>query len=130
MPWLDSHAFRFIRPGLLLVVLSPFAAGCEAPYSAVKGQVTLDGKPLKGATVGFYPDQGRGSHGETDDAGNYELRYTMQKAGVPAGKCVVRITTATAASPERLPKRYHENTELSEEVKPGANVFNFALKLK
>jgi hypothetical protein len=111
-------------------LLATLVAGCETPYSTVKGQVTLDGKPLKGATVGFYPDQGRGSHGETDEAGNYELKYTAQKAGVPAGKCAVRITTATATSLERLPKRYHEATELSEEVKPGANVFNFELKSK
>ncbi len=109
-------------------VLALLVASCEAPYSTVTGQITLDGKPLKGATVGFYPAQGRGSHGETDDNGNYELRYTVQKAGVPAGKCVVRITTATAT--ERLPRRYHEDTELSEEVKSGANVFNFTLKSK
>lgn len=115
---------------LALGVLASLLAGCEAPYSTVKGQVTLDGKPLRGATVGFFPGQGRGSYGETDAEGRYELKYTVQKAGVPAGRCVVRITTADAVNPERLPKRYHENSELAEEVKPGSNVFDFALKSK
>jgi hypothetical protein len=108
--------------------LAVLAAGCETPYSTVTGRVTLDGTPLRGATVGFYPDQGRGSHGETDAQGRYELRYTHTKAGVPAGKCIVRITTADPNTPERLPERYHASSELVEDVKPGDNVIDFALK--
>jgi hypothetical protein len=117
-------------PQVAFAILITLAAGCEVQYATVKGRVTLDGKPLKGAAVGFYPPQGRGSHGETDADGRYELRYTHAKAGVPPGKCVVRITTADANTPERLPARYHEQTELSEEVKPTGNVFNFDLKSK
>ncbi|MGL4552425.1 MAG: carboxypeptidase regulatory-like domain-containing protein [Gemmataceae bacterium] len=96
----------------------------------MNGRVTLDGTPLKGAAVGFYPEQGRGSHGETDADGRYDLKYTNQKAGVPAGKCVVRITTADANTLERLPARYHEESKVVEDVKPGSNVFNFDLKSK
>jgi len=115
---------------LALGALASLMAGCEAPYSTVKGRVTLDGKPLRGAMVGFYPAQGRGSHSMTDADGRYELLYTNKKAGVPAGRCIVRITTADALNPERLPKRYHEDSELAEDVKPGDNVFDFALKSK
>jgi hypothetical protein len=111
-------------------ILACLLAGCEAPYSTVKGRVTLDGNPLKGATVGFYPGKGRGSHGVTDADGRYELKYTMEKPGVPAGNCIVRITTADAMSPERLPAKYHENSTLSQEVLPGDNVFNFDLQSK
>ena len=106
------------------------AAGCGERYWSVRGQVTLDGKPLQGATVGFYPEKGRGSHGMTDAEGKYELLYTNKQAGIPAGKCLVRITTADPNTPERLPARYHEKTELAEEVKSGDNVFDFALKSK
>lgn len=116
-----------IAPLLTLGIVAPLVAGCETRYATVKGRVTLDGRPLKGATVGFYPDQGRGSHGETDADGRYELRYTTKKAGVPPGNCVVRITTADANTPEKLPARYHEKSELAEEVKPGDNVFDFDL---
>jgi hypothetical protein len=129
--WLrDPPAMARISLFMPLGILACLIAGCEAPYSTVKGQVSLDGKPLKGATVGFYPDKGRGSHGVTDDQGRYELRYTMEKPGVPAGKCVVRITTADASHPERLPAKYHESTTLSQDVLPGDNVFNFELQSK
>lgn len=106
------------------------ATGCGTPYSTVKGKVTLDGKPLQHALVGFYPDKGRGSHGTTDAEGHYELKYTREKAGVPAGMCIVRITTATPTNPERLPAKYHADSELKENVLPGDNVFNFMLKSK
>lgn len=118
---------RFL-PQLTLGIVASLVAGCETPYATVNGQVTLDSKPLQGATVGFYPDQGRGSHGETDAEGRYELKYTHKKVGVPPGKCVVRIMTADANTIEKLPKKYHEESKLAEEVKPGANVFNFELK--
>ena len=119
-----------IAPLVALGAVASLLAGCETPYATVKGRVTLDGKPLGGALVGFYPDQGRGSHGETDADGRYELRYTNKKAGVPPGGCVVRITTADANTPEKLPARYHDKSELAEEVKPGDNVFDFELKSK
>jgi hypothetical protein len=112
----------------LALLVAALVAGCEVQYASVSGRVTLDGKPLKGATVGFYPPQGRGSHGVTDDDGRYELHYTHSKAGVPPGKCIVRITTADPNRPERLPAKYHEQSELSEEVKPSNNVFDFDLK--
>jgi hypothetical protein len=115
---------------LSLGLAAGLAAGCGVRYSSVTGRVTFDGKPLQGATVGFYPAQGRGSHGLTDADGRYELVYTNTKAGVPPGRCVVRITTADVNTPEKLPARYHEKTELAEDVQPGGNVFDFALKAK
>lgn len=129
MPRYGSHTFRLARIGLALV-MAFFVTGCETKYSSVKGRVTFDGKPLRGATVGFYPEKGRGSHGETDAEGRYELLYTNKKAGVPPGMCIVRITTADANTPEKLPAKYHEASELTEEVKPGDNVFNFELTSK
>ncbi|MGL6096931.1 MAG: carboxypeptidase regulatory-like domain-containing protein [Fimbriiglobus sp.] len=113
-----------------LFLISTLAVGCETPYSTVKGQVTLDGEPLNRALVGFFPEQGRGSYGYTDAEGRYNLMYTPDKAGVPAGKCIVRITTAEDETKERLPKKYHAETALAEEVKTGENVFDFQLSSK
>ncbi len=121
-----NRAFLLSAVGLSVSLV----LGCETPYFSVKGQVTLDGKPLRGAMVGFYPEQGRGSHSMTDAEGRYELMYTSSKAGIPSGKCLVRITTADAINPERLPKRYHENSVLTAEIKPEDNVFDFDLKSK
>jgi hypothetical protein len=100
-------------------MLATLAAGCGTDYSTVKGRVTLDGRPLGGAMVGFYPETGRGSHGETDAEGRYELMYTNKKAGVPPGSCVVRITAADANTPEKLPARYHEKSGLPRRSSPG-----------
>jgi hypothetical protein len=104
--------------------------GCAERFAPVRGQVTLDGKPLPNAVVGFYPDNRRGSHGVTDAEGKYELIYSDTKIGILPGKYLVRITTGDVNTPERLPPRYHEKTELAAEVKPGENVFDFALKSK
>jgi hypothetical protein len=127
---LHAQRFRTIPLAVVAASMALFGVGCEPPYSTVKGKVTLEGKALKGALVGFFPEKGRGSYGTTDAEGRYELMYTDAKPGVPAGKCIVRITTADANTPEKLPARYHEKSELTEEVKPGDNVFDFDLKKK
>jgi len=63
--------------GLLLLVCS--MAGCGGKYTPVpvSGVVTLDGKPVEGATVYFYPvgdeREGRPATGNTDKNGEYRL---------------------------------------------------------
>ncbi|MDA7994250.1 MAG: carboxypeptidase-like regulatory domain-containing protein, partial [Pirellulales bacterium] len=42
----------------------------------VVGTVTLDGKPLEGASITFAPQSGRSSSGVTDSSGRYSLNYT------------------------------------------------------
>ena len=100
----------------------------------VTGKVTLDGKPFAGALVTFMPEKGRSSTGRTNADGNYELRYTFERAGAEVGKHIVRITTAAASETkesalvqERLPAKYHRDTELKAEVKTGRNTLNFDL---
>jgi hypothetical protein len=115
---------------IFLGVLSLGLGGCAERFAPVCGTVTLDGKPLEGAIVGFYPADRRGSHGVTDAQGRYELVYSQTIKGILPGQYLVRITTADVNTPERLPARYHERTELSAEVKPGDNVHDFALKSK
>jgi len=61
----------------------------------VTGTVTLDGKPLAGATVSFVPDgstQGAGSYGVTTADGKYELQGTQGGVGAAVGHYRVIIT--------------------------------------
>ncbi|HUT94747.1 MAG TPA: carboxypeptidase-like regulatory domain-containing protein [Thermoguttaceae bacterium] len=137
--------------GSLLVLVSLLAAGCggsDGKLAPVKGTVTLDGEPLAEARVEFDPDPGevvRGkstgsaSYGKTDSSGRYTLQYTHEKQGALVGKHTVRITTRgmtvdpdgkEVLVPERLPPKYHLNSELTAEVKPGSNTFDFPLSLE
>jgi hypothetical protein len=119
-------------------------AGCgpDGPEIAyVSGRVTLDGKPLAGASIVFIPENGRPSGARTDPNGNYVLNFDERRKGAIPGKSLVRITTireaeqdengkvVTPASPERIPMRYNTNSELFFVVEPKKkNVANFDLK--
>lgn len=116
-----------MAPGLLLLLV---AGGCGSGFASVKGRVLLDGKPLRGAEVAFYPETGRGSFGRTDREGRYELKYTHKQSGIQPGKCTVRITTAEDEQREILPAKYNRASELTEVVKPGSNEINFSLSSK
>lgn len=89
---------------LSLLYLVPLAflgcgGGAPDPYVVhkVTGTVTLDGAPLEGASVTFFPD---GSNAEkmsasssTDDKGQYTLTTQgVKKQGAVAGKYKVAIT--------------------------------------
>lgn len=110
----------------------------DAPeLGTVSGTVTWDGKPLANADVQFSPQTGRPSTGTTDANGKYQLLYTQDQPGAKVGKHTVRITTEkytekengeTVVTAEILPPKYHANSELVEEVKPGGNTIDFDLK--
>jgi hypothetical protein len=100
----------------------------------VSGIVTVDGQPAAGLEVRFDPeasDVGT-SVGYTGADGAYELLY----GGVGGGKgaAVGRHTiTVTAAEMEEggvapaIPARYNEASELTFEVKAGANLYNIEI---
>ncbi len=137
-------------PVPLLVLVSLLAAGCgsDGNLAPVKGIVTLDGEPLAGARVEFDPapeegirgkSTGSASYGKTDSSGRYTLQYTHEKQGALVGKHTVRITTRgmtvdadgkEVLVPERLPPKYHLDSELTREVTPGSNTFDFPLSLE
>lgn len=98
---------------------------------AVTGKVTLDGQPLKKARIQFTPDSSRPSGAVTDDQGEYVLIFNEHTKGAAVGKHTVRINSGTAMEPEKLPAKYHVKSELTAEVKEGANPpINFDLKSK
>jgi hypothetical protein len=135
-----SEAFgRWSWVGACCLVLGaislPGCGGRDHPeVGRVSGVVTLDGQPLPEATVMFQPTEGRASIATTDSAGKYSLTYLDGVPGARLGTHKVIIRTEVPGEDgqppivrEKLPKRYHDQTELTAEVKPGSNTFDFAL---
>lgn len=84
---------RTIRAGAVLLPLAVAACmiwGCSpgtVPTVEVSGTVTLDGKPLEGAMVGFYPASGGApATGQTDSSGKFTLKAPVGKAKVSVSK--------------------------------------------
>jgi hypothetical protein len=82
------------------VVLAVLAGGCGRGGSVpVTGTVTLDGKPLDGATVVFSPEKGTagtGGTGLTDTNGKYAIANQDGKRGLPPGRYRVMVSKAAA----------------------------------
>ena len=96
----------------------------------------MDGKPLKEAHVWFVMEGKRDALGVTDDEGRYEVVSSRTQAGAPIGLNKVRIETSlwnNAGIPIKgaiiVPEKFRDpaKTELSAEVKAGANTFDFDL---
>ena len=102
--------------------------GDRPDLGQVQGTVTLDGEPLKGAVIAFRPREGQPSSARTDSNGNYELHYLRDIRGAKVGFHKVKITTATEENPqERVPVRYNRKSNLTKNVQPRKNRFDFKL---
>jgi hypothetical protein len=85
---------RCSRLGLLLPVFLLTVAGCGGQGKPVKfqGVVTLDGKPLPGATVTFAPlEGGRPAMGRTDTDGSFRLTTFRSDDGALPGEYKVLV---------------------------------------
>jgi hypothetical protein len=138
----SCFAFR-IWSLFLMILMWVSASGCSGPNAAsVSGTVTLDGQPLPGANVSFYPDGGSGApaYGQTDAAGKYTLS-TGTEAGLAPGQYVA-VVVATKEPPQAYdatgaeappipitPAKYGDvaKSDLKVEVKAGANEVPLAL---
>ena len=113
---------------------------CHGTHST--GKVTLDNRPLPGASVDFYPvGEGSSASGFTDENGEYELSFSASEEGAPIGEYTVSISKERDEEDdegdndpdegdiETLPRRYNgEETELRANVTAdGPNQFNFPL---
>ncbi len=129
-----SCKLRSLHAIVLFVLLGPFAAGCrEMKVAPVSGTVTLDGNPLKKASVVFQPEGGRPSFGVTDENGYYRLGYSMNEEGAEVGSCKVTLSTALESgdygskkSKELVPPRYLKEPVVVE-VQPRSNTIDIAL---
>jgi len=140
--------------GLASIVLVSIAAfaGCGPTTGAgtvpATGTVTMDGRPLSGASVTFQPIGGDArltSQATTDEAGKFELGTYAGggkfQPGIAPGKYAVAITKLDTAairdtlSPPKnlLPPRYADpaSSQLTAEVIDGKpNDFEFPLHSK
>jgi hypothetical protein len=121
---------------LLLAELT--LSGCgnsNLSVAPVSGTVTLDGTPLKKASVTFQPkDGGRPSFGVTNDQGRYVLEYSLNELGAKVGICTVRITTESRGddgkvTKEMVPKRY-TTSPIEVKVESKSNTIDIGLTSK
>ncbi|MBA2117050.1 carboxypeptidase-like regulatory domain-containing protein [Bremerella alba] len=123
-------------------------SGCNADsnLSLVQGIVTLDGKPLPGASVTFQPQpstMGQTARGRTDETGRYTLKV-RSKESIVAGEYRVEVKVVNEITNQqgmvvgekedpklKIARRYNDKTELTADVQPGQNnEFNFDVSLK
>lgn len=127
-------------PCLVLMASLAVLAGCkEMKVAPVSGTITLDGEPLKKASVRFQPmGGGRPSMGFTDDNGRYELDYSMREAGAEVGQCQVFLSTGgggdynddgemvAQSAKDQVPRKYRNDPPVVD-VEPKRNVIDIAL---
>ena len=131
--------FRDVTSFFLVATLFVFLSvlsGCGNKYGTtpVTGTVTLDGEPLAGAYVIFYPVEGgrANSTSKTNDKGEFELSYTHDSGGAIPGSYKVLVSKTKKVNEidvETLPSQYNsDSTRVVEVTKSGENRFNFELK--
>ena len=144
--------------GIVLLLIVVGLGGCGESRDPnlpdlvpVTGKITLDGKPLPGATVGFFGNASgsTGSVGTTDADGVYQLQTLNNGEGAPVGQYIVSVSklvkpdgsdlpTDVEIDPmstphkELLPPKYSDmnQTVLKTEVKEGGGQHDFDLKSK
>jgi hypothetical protein len=127
-----------IVSALLIAVV---AQGCSSESrSGVTGSVTYLGEPIAVGTITFLPKTENGIKcGALIDQGKYTVE---PKVGPQPGTHRVEIRWAKSTGKknknefgeeidvrhEGLPEKYHTNSTLTADIKPGANVINFQLE--
>jgi len=116
----------------LLMCATAFSGGCGSGFklAQVSGTVTVDGAPVPNLQVVFEPQDKTqpSSIGFTQADGKYELRCSSGEPGAVPGAHTVRVTTVEtddpAGPPLTIPAKYNTSSQLTNEVKPGANTIN------
>ena len=143
----DQHTSRRIRGKFWgTACLALFClAGCTGDKSTVSGTVTLDGVPIAcgdrmNGSVSFYRTNGGGAPaiGFIDGSGQYSMK-TGTSTGLEPGSYQVAVSVNKITIPAdrnampiptlMVPKKYTStaSSNLSAEVKPGSNTFDFPL---
>ena len=130
------------QPSVLVVCLLMVLAGCNhgPATGTVNGEVTLDGQPLTKGHVEFSPIDGQGQTGGAliaDGKFSAEIPVAKMKVSLHSPKVVgKRKAYDTPESPweeevaEALPDRYHLNSDITLDVKPGNQEVKYELKSK
>ncbi len=127
--------------GAIVLIASLHLVGCgrsdipELGY--VEGTVKVNGQPAAGKIVQFYSDEGgRAGTGVTDEEGYYYLTYVDGEEGTKVGPSTVRIVTEwpdgepPAGESDPIPPKYNSKSDLTRDVQPGNNTFDFDLETK
>lgn len=97
-------SFQIARGLVCLVAFAVLGCGGSKGPDLVpaKGVLTLDGKPLAGATVIFHSDGKRGQEGvgQTDDKGAFVLRTTNRDGAIPGS---YKVTVQSYVKPDGSP---------------------------
>jgi hypothetical protein len=130
---------------LAILLLAACWVGCGGPARVpVEGVITLDGKPLAGATISLEQPQApikeRIYIGETDDAGRYVIQTAdRSSSGAPAGTYRVRIASVkvpadanelTPLPKERVPAMYRNGSQSLDVPEGGTTEANFEIKTR
>ncbi len=129
-----------VRNAVASILTCLLVCGCGGkvdapPLGTVTGKVTLDGQPVTNATVSFESANGQIAFGNTDQSGNYELRFRSGLKGAEVGMNKVRIETILdAPAPEGykdpIPAKYNAQSTLQKSVQAGKNTHDFELNSK
>jgi hypothetical protein len=117
------------------------AVGCGGgdQTGEVTGMVTLDGTPVETGAITFTPADGKSpTAGAAIEAGKYTARVPAgpAKVVINGSKVVGKKALYGPGSPERpvyaelLPEKYNEKSDVTYEVKPGAQEKNWELSSK
>jgi len=133
-------------PSFLAVALTAASlAGCgRSDLVPVEGKVTLDGKPLVGATIGMELVGGEKDFrlfmGESDRTGRYALRpFEHSGVGALPGEYHVMITSVqsppgahelTVLPPERVPLAYCNGSQTISVPPTGTTAADFEMKTR
>jgi hypothetical protein len=87
-----SRISHLLSVAALALVIALVGCGSGVELGGVKGRVTKNGQPQPKMWVEFRPAAGgRPAEGYTDSGGQYELRYTGERAGALVGTHRVRV---------------------------------------
>ena len=141
---IDWKKWAIIAVPVLVVVVGVYCfftmVKATVPLTPVEGVVSLDGKPLAGATVEFVPEVEPGSkrlpfsRGVTDEQGHFTLDCENKQPGAVIGshKVVVRYLQRKRDSTESrpvIPQIYQAlaDTPLQVEVRADQSVYHLSL---
>jgi hypothetical protein len=130
---------RRLMPAALAPVLAGalLAAGCRGGTVTVRGEVTLDGKPLEEGLITYVPVDGKAPNAAAIKGGKYRLEGARGAMRVQITAPVVtgqRKAYDTPDSPlidvlgERVPEQYNTKTKLTATLEKGENVLNWELR--
>ncbi|MBX3440044.1 MAG: hypothetical protein KF861_21315 [Planctomycetaceae bacterium] len=140
-PWSKTSATL----GAAALLMCSGCGGRDLPKLApVTGIVTIDGQPVEGVLVAFYPQGntgptggpsgGRPGTGVTDAEGRYDLMYFEGERGAVVGPNRVEVTMVwpdgepTPGVKDKVPRGYGAGSKLTYDVQPGKNEYDIPMK--